>query len=473
MKKVLPISVSIMLLQFIISGCFAQNAEVILTKISLKNQPLLERHEPFNRAIETPQLRTTPDGYVLSYIDVNFNSHLLLLDTDFQVFKDIRLSQSGIVNVCTDNEEIAILKVKYTKQPKISDDAHSEHQLYFERYSYEGEKLSRVRLIGDPEFKNKRNSRSYITRFESKLIAFNGTYYAAFSFAFNNLKKYDKCHHRLVQITRENKVQVISTRKKRVLQTQLLVREDTLYHVYMQTRGPRAVLLQKYALTELSIAPIEKVEIKNPSSDIDEVLTVRSDEINLFAITDGADEQEFMCRDNLMPVRIEKVFFQQDQMKMVLSSMQGNKSYDIELVNYDQQGNLSEKVSIAKSSRYHESSCFVNVLDSSLFMVYRYLDSRDKSPVRSKAVLYNTQSGESQEQMIDISYVAKPVFQFYEDALAGNERLMKCDFRVNTRRHYHVNYNHLQTDQGMILLYWDENGFDLSQVLIPDNALLE
>lgn len=473
MKKILPISTCILVLQLFITSCFAQNAEVILTKISLKNQPLLERHEPFNRAIETPQLRKIPDGYVLSYTDVRFNSHLLLLDPDFQVLKDIRLSQSGIVNVCTDNEEIAILKVKYKKDPKTKDNAHSEHQLYFERYSYKGEKHSGIRLIGDPEFRKKKNSRSYRAEFESKLIAHRGTYYAAFSFLFNNQKKYDKSHHRLVQITKENKVQVISTRKKRVLQTQLLVRKDTLYHVFMQTRGPRAVILQKYALDELSIAPIEKVEIKNPSSDVDEVLKVRSDEINLFAITDGVDENEFMCRDNLMPVRIEKVFFHQGQMKMVLSSMQDNKSYDIEMVNYDLEGKFSESVSIAKSTRYHESSCFVNVLDSSLFLVYRYLDSRDKNPVRSKAVLYNTQTQESQEQIIDISYVAKPVFQFYETSLAGNERLLKCDFRVNTRRHYHVNYDHLQTDQGMVLLYWDENGFELTQVLLLGNDILE
>ncbi len=452
----------------------AQEPTVILSQLSLKSKPMIKRTESLYRAVETPQINALETGYLISYTDENYHGHLLFLDDDFQLKNDVKLPRSGIVKVNTANNQIALLRCKYTFQKESVGPYYWEHHLFFEVYNLAGEKMSSTKLVGDQFFVKGRKNRTYRSKYEAALMEYDGTYYAAFSYQFNKTKKYDNIHHRLVRITPDRKVTVVNDLYKHIRQVQLLVHRDTLYHVYTQSRGPRAILLQKYGIKALNDAPVMHVEVGNTGKDKDRMVSVRAVQKNLFPITDGTDKKAFLCSDDLIPVRIEQAFITADTLRMVLCSMQDRKSYDLILANYSLDGNKFNELPLAAHRNLHETSGYVRHDGSALQLVYQVLDERNKTPDGTRVLTYNFATTTKTEHPLVANIATKPVFQFYRNRPGSASKLYQRDFRVNTRNYNHFNYNHLNTAKGMVLLHWDEVGIGVVRVEIePEAAVLK
>jgi hypothetical protein len=444
---------------------FAQDPSVILTHLSPKNRPMLQRTESLYRVVETPQINELKTGYLLSYVDEKYNGHLLFLDKEFQLKKDVRLAKSGIVKACVANNEIVLLKCKYTYQKEGTDPYYWEHNLFFERYTLDGVRKSSTKLIGDQYYVKGRKNRTYRSKYESALIEHKGVYYVSFGFQFNRTKKYDSMNYQLIKIGTDNKPQVINSMYKHVKQSQLFVHKDTIYHICTQSRGPRAILLRKYSIKELSEAEVKEVEVGNSGKDIDQVISIYVKPINLFPITDGTDKKQFLCSDDHIPVRIENTFIYEDKLNLVLCTMQDRKTYDLILATYNLTGKKLKEIPLAANRYVQETSGYAQRAGDLLQMVYSTLDEKEKRPDTSMVMTYNLKTGIKTEHPIDAKFVTKSVFQFYYNY--GESKLLHRDFRVNSRLYNHNNYNHIQTNDGMAVLNWNQEGIDVVRVIIP------
>jgi hypothetical protein len=444
----------------------AQAPSTSVNHLGLKAAPMIKRTESLYRAVETPQISKLSTGYLVTYTDKNYHAHLSFFDLDFQLIKDVRLSRSGVVKVSTAGNQIALLRCKYTFQKESTDPCYWEHNLFFETYDLDGKKKSSVKLVGDQYFVKGRKNRTYRSNYQSELIEHNGTYYASFEYQFNRTKKYDSKNHQLVQISPDNQVTVIRDLYKHVRQTELIVHDDTLYHVYTQSRGPRAILLAKYSISELSSAPVKRLEVGNKGEDFDRVFVISSKPTTLYVITDGTDDKAFLCGDDLIPVRIESVFISDSSLNIVLASMQDRKSYDILLVNYSLSGSEMKETAVAAQRRVHETSCYVRNVGSELQLVYKAIDQKREEET-AHLLIYGMNAATSTEHPLTIDFARKPVFQFYPySSSTGLSKLHIRDFRVNTRDYNHFNYNHLNTNDGMVLLNWSESGIDAIQIVM-------
>ncbi|MBL4704151.1 MAG: hypothetical protein JKY54_06500 [Flavobacteriales bacterium] len=445
------------------SAVLDQNPEAILTHLDLKSKPMLKRTESLYRTVETPQLNKLESGYLLTYTDEHYNGHLVFLDDEFQVKKDVRLAKCGIVKVCTEKNQIVLLKCKYSYQKEGKDLRYWEHNLFFERYSLDGTKISRTKLIGDQYYLKGKNNRTYRADYESSLIEHNGDYYASFEFQFNTNKKYDCKHYRLVKISPDNKVIVLNTMYKHVIESKLLVHKDTLFHIYTQTRGPRAIVLQKYALDSVSKIEIVAEEVKNTGKDVDYKIRYQTPKIVLFSITDGVDNGDYLCKDDHVPVRIENAFISSSGLSLLLCSMQDRKTYDLILANYELNGKARKEIPLATNRYYHETSCYAKKVGDSLQLVYKTIDESGKRPDVTKVATVNLNTKAKSEHVVNANFIPKPVFKFYTcSSGAYGTKLFQRDVNTN-----HYNCCHANTPDGMAILNWNEQGIDIVHVIIP------
>ena len=450
------------ILPFLIS---AQNPNVTLSKLELKAKPMIQRSDLY-RAVETPQINALKSGYLVSYTDENYNGHLLFLGADFQLKKDIRLHKSGIVQVTTSDHHIALLRCKYIYQKEKVGPYNWEHNLFFDTYNLDGVKQSSKKLVGDKTFVKGHKNRTYRSNYESALIEHKGTHFAAFEYQFSKTRKYDSKNHMLVMITPDGKVSIINSLYRHVRQVQLLVSKDTLYHIYNQSRGPRAIVMQKYSLAELAKDEMKEKEVGNTGKDVDRILTIFATKQELYPITDGTDKNQFLCRDDLIPVRMESSFIKDDTLNLVLTSMQGRgrRSYDILLARYSLNGDKVEERPLASHKTAHETSAYVCQSGDRLQLVYKTLDERNRVPDTTNFMVYNLKTKAKQVESIPAVIGVKPVFQFPKNHHNSSSKLYRRDFRINTLNYNHYNYKHLNTADGMVILNWDENGMEAVRI---------
>jgi hypothetical protein len=88
--------------------------------------------------IETPQIAKWKNGYVLSYVDIKRKSWLLFLDQDFKKKgSEIEIKNRIILQVVTDNNELAILSTKPTFLDQLKKN-NSYKELYFSKLNENG-----------------------------------------------------------------------------------------------------------------------------------------------------------------------------------------------------------------------------------------------------------------------------------------------------------------------------------------------
>lgn len=457
-------TISLSLLLIIITSALTvsgQDATAIVNQLDLAQKPMVKRTESLYRTVETPQINKLEAGYLLTYVDVNYNAHLIFLDSSMQVTKDVKLFKSGIVRAHTGDGEIALLRCKYVQQREGSAPYHFEHELFFERYNLDGKKTGSTRLVGDKYYFKGRKNRAYRPNYESALIKHDGKYYASFPFHFDRHKKYDRKFYRLVQIDENNDILVLNTQHNHVIQSKLIVHQDTLFHILTQTRGPRALLLKKYSIAEIETAERRTVEVKNTSKDIDIVSSIKSPQITLYAITDGVDKSAFLCSDDQVPIRIDHASVNHDGIKLVLTTMQDRTGYDIQLVSYSRAGTLLTEVPLANDKNTNETSPYVVMGPTSLFMAYTVSSKKNDIPDRSEVMQYNFESKKKTVLKLDANAGIKPVFKFFghDRDDSWRSRLVQRDF-CNER----CNYTQLDTESGMLLLNWDADGISTHEI---------
>jgi len=95
--------------------------------------------------------------------------------------------------------------------------------------------------------------------------------------------------------------------------------------------------------------------VGNSGKDMDNVLSITAEPKVLYTITDGVDKKDLMCRDHLVPVRVENVFLHENKLNLVLCTMQDRKTYDLILASYSLSGVKLKETPLANNRNLHET----------------------------------------------------------------------------------------------------------------------
>lgn len=430
----------------------AQTHSASITKLNLKDKVRYGNSISWPKRQPTPQLKKINKGFVFTYLDEDYNSHLLFLDSAFNTISDRKYPKKGFINVCTDNKEIAILTCKYEliETNKDGSKEYASNLLYFEIYDQEGNRKSSVRILGDKDkyYDKHLNARKFSDGYTSSLIHYNDSYYASFEYNYRKTRKYSTWYTMLLQIRNSKDIYVINSETGRNIERKILVNNDTLYYLNNSGRNPRAIVLQKYAIEDINKAEVEKVLINKKTKESDNVLKISAKKIVLIEITDGIDDSDFLCNDNMSPLQMNKVFIWNNQLNIVMNTKQDLKSYDIILTKFRLNGNKISEQKLAANRRLHETGAYVSISNDSLWMAYHETPIKGDKPEKRKLLIMNLDSIQTEISIIEENFIRKPVFQFHPNSRVNKRLLYAMDFAF-------INQSILVTDNRLLLLYFD------------------
>ena len=232
--------------------------------------------EPQPYAWTAPQACQLADGsWITAFTDQNFDLQIHRINPDGIVKKLRKIPQANAYGLVAKGNQFALLRVPFA----LDDGSYEGGKLHFDLFFADGRRRKSLQLTGTEERRKERTELRH--SFPASLQATDEGFQVYYDFYRDN-GRYSGDYSRWITITEDFQVEERIENYNRVLRSQVGQTDSLQWVVHLPTRNPRALALQVF-----------DPEHYEDEWDIEEY--------DLYAIKDGQDKEQFMCRDGVMP----------------------------------------------------------------------------------------------------------------------------------------------------------------------------
>ncbi len=275
--------------------------------------------EPYNWA--APQACQLDNGnWILTYTDKDFFLQILSMSPQGDVKLLRKYPNSSAYAIAAKGNEFALLHVPYVMDKNDLEPG----KLFFASFDQQGRTRQRVQLTGTEERKKDRTE--FRERWNASIHASSEGYQVFYNLLEDN-GKYSGENSRWLSISPEGVVHERIKNYNRDLRNVVGSSHGLEWAVRLPTRNPRAMQLQVYDPNQETAYPVIR-------------------KTTLHEITDGQDEETFMCRDAVMAFNFGDALAFEDKVCISYVDSQKKKDYDAGILIVDPASGEFTKVSL-------------------------------------------------------------------------------------------------------------------------------